>query len=145
MSKVISSFHLSDVQRELLAKIKAAPNPHVAFAVTTTVGDAMDSNFAQARDTLAQLGVLSVTDGNIEIVNDQVLKDEGIVDDMGELTPEGQQLAFANTEQPQQAPAEAPAEETGDDLSLEGISLFREIDSNAKLMEQIASFNKKKM
>lgn len=145
MTRIVQSLHLSDIQKEFLAKVKAAPNPHMAYSTIASTEGEVGQNFANARDTLAKLGVVEVRDGEIQIVNDQILADEGITDEMGELTDFGQQLAFIDRseikgQQQQQQQPEAGGED--DQLSLESLSLFRKINDQAELLEQINGFKK---
>ena len=157
MTRITTQFHLSDLPKEVLAKVKAAPNPHMAYEIISKTGDDIDNNFATARNTLERLGVISTQNGAIEIVDDQVMQDEGITDEMGELTPMGQQLAgIDRNEVPQQQPQQAAPQDdmgmdmggdeemdTEDELSLESLSFFKSINDSADLLEDVKKFTGK--
>lgn len=153
MTRIVQSLHLSDIQKEFLAKVKAAPNAHMAYSTIASTEGEIGQNFANARDTLAKLGIVEVRDGEIEIINDQILADEGLTDESGELTEFGQQLAYIDRreikdqqQQPQQQDA-AGGEDLGmdmgeEELPMESLSLFRKINDQAELLEQINRFKK---
>jgi len=107
--RILTTVHLSDIQKEVLAKVKAAPNSHMAYGTLQQTEDNMDSNFASARDVLAKLGVLLVGDGTIEVTEkgDQLATKENITDEMGELTELGDQLANTNRQNVQPSPTQS--------------------------------------
>lgn len=154
MTRILTSIHLSDIQKEVLAKVKAAPNTTMAWEEIIGVSADVDNNYAAARDVLGNLGLLKVGDGELEVTQkgEEVMKDSNLIDDMGELTDVGRELASNNTQQAQQsAQPNPPAEDNFDmgggdmdgndmggmgDFSLESISLIREL--NQRILEEDA-------
>lgn len=75
---------LTDTQKKVLVKIKAAPTARVAYENISK-----DPNEVSARDMLKQMNYVDVVGSSVEI-NDagtQAMKDEGLTDDSGELLP----------------------------------------------------------
>lgn len=142
MARILTTLHLSDIQKEVLAKTKAAPNPQLAWEEVTGAKEATDDNFAAARDTLGNLGLLTVGDGTLEVTDKglEVMKDAGLTDETGELTDEGQQLAAGDQEQPAMPPPDEGGEMDmgmGDELSFESLSLLQTIHEDANANEHM--------
>ena len=95
MAQVIRTLHLSDMQKEVLAKVKAAPNAQVAFEELAHEPDEVDDNIAAARDQLEDLGLLAILQDGIRVTTRglEVMKDENLIDETGEFTEEGQEYA----------------------------------------------------
>ena len=141
--------HLSRLQKEVLAKIVASPTPNMAFEVVSSAESDIDDNFASAVDTLEKMNIVSSNNGTIEIVNQQALQDEGIVDEMGELTELGQELSqrpreenpedVANVSEPQSNSDsdEDLGSSPEEDFQLESLQLIKTLNDQAKLMEEI--------
>lgn len=145
MTRILTTIHLSDIQQEVLAKVKAAPTPHVAWSTIAVSAEAFDQNFAAARDVLGNLGLLNVGDGTLEITDKglEVMNDENLTDEMGELTDQGRALAdIPRDEAPTQQnvpSAEQPAsdQELGG-LPMESMTLVRAINENANLPKKLS-------
>ena len=157
MARVLTTLHLSDIQKEVLCKVKASANPQLAWEEISGAADTVDDNFATSRDLLGNLGLLTVGDGTLEVAEqgEQVMKDENLTDESGELTEEGRALADiprGEGEKQEQAAAQAPApggeedmgmgmppegggeEEMG--LPLESLKLIRSLQDEAELVLQ---------
>lgn len=144
MSRILTTLHLSDIQKEVLAKVKAAPNPQLAWEEISDAASNVDQNLAAARDVLGNLGLLMVGDGVLEVTEkgEEVMKDSNLLDDMGELTDDAQQ--FINKREPQQPPAPAGDEmdmgmggEEDLGLPMESFSLFKSIHEDATALEHM--------
>lgn len=96
MTQLLRSIRLTDNMKKVMTKIIAAPTPEVA-AMEISRGQ----NLVAARDILARLGMIDYDDhDNTASVTDtglETLKHENLVDDSGQLTPDGQQIAGDNT------------------------------------------------
>lgn len=147
--RILTTIHLNDIQKEVLAKTKAAPTPQVAFEEIAGKPERIDDNFASARDALVDLGLLTQGEGALEVTDEglEVMKDENIVDDMGNFTEEGDELVGrergkepAVTQQGGEEgagmtpglPAEPQAGGTG--FPMEGLELIREMQDRAKIL-----------
>lgn len=140
---------MNDIQKEVLAKVKAAPTPQVAFEEIAGKPERIDDNFASARDSLTELGLLEQGEGTLEVTDKglEIMKDENIIDDMGDFTEEGDDLVGkergkepAVTQQGAEGGAgmtpglgpEAQGAEGG--LPMEGLDLIREMQERAKIL-----------
>lgn len=92
--RLLSSVRPTTSQKRVIAKIIASPTPTVAGGQLSA-----DANLVAARNMLAKLGVISVADAEVTLtdVGQQLARDENIVDQMGELTQDGKQLAYTKT------------------------------------------------
>ena len=108
------NFSLSIAQKTVLTKTLSAPTEKVA-------GEEISKNpkLVTARDMLTQYGLLDydkstgkakVTDKGLEI-----MKEENLIDEMDELTPEGEKFAF-------------PEEGTPEEETFETFSLLKQIN-----------------
>ena len=173
MTRVITTIHLSDIQKEVLCKVQASPNPQIAWETIADTESKVDDNFSAAKDILGKLGLLNVGEGTLEVTEKgiQVMVDENLVDDMGELTDVGQQLADKNREEQPDEPDREGQEQMppgGDDMQgldmmgglegggaggemgggmdmppMESLSLFRSINESAKIRDEIERLNQK--
>ena len=89
-TRTLSTIHLSDTQKAVLSKIIGSATPETALE---EISDGR--NMVAARDILQKLGLIEVTDRDASITDEgnEVMKDENLVDDMGELTQDGQQYS----------------------------------------------------
>lgn len=73
-----------------MCKAKAAPTPQVA-ATEISRGQ----NLLAARDMLVRLGLLSVGDNEAFVTpqGEEIMRNQNLIDETGELTPEGQKYA----------------------------------------------------
>jgi hypothetical protein len=92
--KVLPSVSLTSNQKRVLAKIAASPTPKVAGGELTG-----DQNLATALDQLANLGAVEHFSGEVTMTDkgQQLAREENIVDDSGQLTPDGEQLAYTTS------------------------------------------------
>lgn len=128
--------HLSQLQKELLAKVKAAPNPKMAFEIISSAERDIDDNFASARQTLEKLNIISNINDTLQINNEEILKDEGITDDSGELTDYGRELASKDrNEANDQTPTTSDTLQTSDQDNLE-LDVDMDMDMNQPKSEQ---------
>lgn len=136
MARILTTIHLSDIQKEVMAKVKTAPTEQVAWEEISNTASEIDQNFAAARDMLGDLGLLTIGDGELSVTDkgEEVMKDENLVDEMGELTDEG--LALADTERGEHPP------EGIEGFPTESLSLLRTIHEDAKAYEHMKKFKK---
>jgi hypothetical protein len=91
---MLNSVRLNDNQKRVIAKIVAAPTPKVAAEEISN-----GVNITQARDALVDLGLVMFTLNDHAELTDkgqQVAQEENLVDDGGQLTPEGEKHAYTN-------------------------------------------------
>ena len=146
--RVLSTVALTNNQKSVLAKIVASPTPSVA-------GESIsgDENMVAARNSLARLGAIESIGNEVNITakGHQLAKDENITDETGQLTQDGNKLAYddEDAEQPpEQQPAEQPAGQPPEqqlgvpDLTmshtpaLKGMSLLQELIKSSRKNEQ---------
>lgn len=86
---VLKSFRPTNTQKQVLATILSAQTPAVAAQTIAST-----SNAKAARNILAQLGLISFTDGSAALTDKgmAVAYDSGIADEGGQLTDAGRQL-----------------------------------------------------
>lgn len=149
MARVLTTLHLSDIQKEVLAKVKAAPTPHLAWDEISGSATDVDENLATARDVLGNLGLLSVGDGVLEVTpkGEEVMKDENLIDDMGELTDTGRELADIERDPGEQEPTARAAQQPPQDqvgggdefegIPMESFKLIKSVYEDAKVKEQL--------
>jgi hypothetical protein len=91
--RVLPTVSLTANQKRVLAKIAAAPTPKVAGEEISG-----DQNLAGARDQLAHLGAIEFVAGEASMTDkgQQLARDSNVVDDSGQLTPDGEQLAYTD-------------------------------------------------
>lgn len=91
--KILTSVSLTSNQKRVLAKIAASPTPRVAGEEISG-----NQNLAAARDDLAKLGAIEFVGGEASMTDkgQQLARDENIVDDGGQLTQDGEALAYTD-------------------------------------------------
>ncbi len=91
----------TNTQKAVLTKIKSAPTPEVA-ATEISKGN----HLLTARDMLVKLNLITVDNNKAEITSqgEDVMKNQNLVDDMGELTDEGQKHAYGDKKKPAPGP-----------------------------------------
>jgi phage gp45-like len=116
--RLLTAMHPTDNQKRVLAKIAAAPTPTVAASEISA-----DANLVAARNLLMKLGMITYTDGNAEMTDQgrKVATDENIIDQGGELTQAGQQLAYSDS-QGQQTPDNGASPPAGADAGLDSMA-----------------------
>ena len=148
MTRILTTLHLSNIQKEVLAKVKASPNGHIAWEEITKASENFDQNFSSARDVLGNLGLLKVGEGTLEITEkgEEVMRDENIVDDMGELTDNGRQLSSINRTEPSSetrtSDVGSSSSDVGGGLPMESFGLLRGINESSNELERIKSFKR---
>ncbi len=144
MARIITTLHLSDIQKEVLAKIKAAQNPHMAFEVIQSVNSDIDNNFVSARDTLGNLGLLYVADGELEITEkgEEEMTRENLTDETGALTEFGQQLATIDRSEKPALSTPQPQVNQSDDMDIEMDDMDMEEDPFKESFSLIKDVNK---
>ncbi len=83
---------LSHTQKFVLAKLISSETPLVAYESVSR-----GPNIVAARDQLAGLGLMTVAENDAQItdVGKEAMQQEGLVDEMGELTEQGQEYGYA--------------------------------------------------
>jgi len=145
--RTLSTVHLTDIQKEVLVKIHQAPSPTVADEQISK-----GRNYVAARQLLAKLDLVDTAEDNLVVTDTglDVMKDEGLVDDAGELTEQGNKYATKGTEQRTPGPGPEIPPPPGPEIgagtppmpSLEGLTFFRQIHQNVQqvdLLEQLTS------
>lgn len=138
--RVLTTLELTDMQKQVLGKIMIAPTPSVAAQ-----NIAKDQKMITARDILSHLGLIEVSDENGASVTDkgkQVMTDQGLMDQSGGLTDEGNKFAYGDSGKPSsQAPVPQPPEEDLDDvlgsdesqMPTESFNLLKDLSDRSKL------------
>lgn len=109
--KTLSSIRLTDNQKRVMARILAAPTPAVAASEISN-----NQNMIGATQTLVRLGLIHYNNDDAAITDQglQIMKNEALVDETGQLTPDGEELAHTDISgKPTQSQA-APPPETSD-------------------------------
>jgi len=80
---------LNDTQKAVLLITHVSPTPQLAYANTSS-----SKNFISARESLLQFGSITMGDNAVELTprGHDMLKYHNLVDDMGELTEDGQTI-----------------------------------------------------
>ena len=102
--RVLTTVRLTQYQKTVLALVAAAPD-----GIVPDEDISKDRNMSAARKLLVKLGLLvneKEDQYSISDAGQKVAKDEGIVDDGGQLTELGNKLAYAKT------PSSTPAAKT---------------------------------
>lgn len=91
--KQLDTITLTSNQKRVIAKILAAPTPSVAGEEISG-----DQNLVGARDQLAKIGAIQFIGGEATLtdVGERLAREDNIVDDNGELTSDGEKLAFTS-------------------------------------------------
>lgn len=150
--RVLKTIHLSDFQKKVLVVVHAAQTPQVAFEELRKQAAEDQGNINTARDMLEKLGLLEVGQDQVTVTpqGEQVMQDEYLIDEMGELTEEAQKYledASGNQDaEMQQPPPEQGDEMMGDELGMgnemgaeenpfEGFDLFKLIHDQSKFLK----------
>lgn len=152
--QTLRNIRLSDIQKEVLAKVHAAPNEEVAGGEILEGG----RNYVGAKDILVRLGLMTFHDNEATITQtgQEVMKKLNLIDDTGQLTDEGNQYAYSDEEQPNQQQQDQQQDQQGTvdqgplagvgpsfGESISGISLIRSIHEDYKTYQQIKRFKNK--
>jgi hypothetical protein len=81
----------TDNQKKVLTQIKAAPTPQVAAAEISK-----GTNLLAARDMLIRLGLVELRDNEAYITpaGEEIMRNQNLADESGNLTPEGEKYAY---------------------------------------------------
>lgn len=95
--KRLESIRLTTNQKKVMTRILAAPTEQVA-AEQASKG----RNLVAARDMLSKLGMIAFEEHRASVTDDgmEVMKRENLIDDMGELTEDGNEFAYDPGEAP---------------------------------------------
>jgi len=91
--RVHGNISLSHTQKYVLAKLIASPTPLTAYESVSN-----GRNVVAARDQLTGLGLMQYQE-NEAVISDsgmEAMREENLVDDMGNLTDEGEQYGYAS-------------------------------------------------
>ncbi len=90
---IVPVMNPTENQKAVLTKIVAAETPKLAAADISK-----SSNLVSARDMLKKLGFITLDDEGAALTDagTKVTTDQGLTDDMGELTDTGRKIAFAD-------------------------------------------------
>lgn len=90
---IVPVINPTENQKAVLAKIVAAETPKLAANDISK-----NRNLVVARDMLKKLGFITLDDEGATLTDEgtKVLTDQGLADDMGELTDSGRKVAFAD-------------------------------------------------
>jgi len=134
----LTSINLTNSQKKVLIHIKHAPTEKVAGAQVSK-----GAKFVNARDYLKKLGLVDYENGLASLTEDgeEMMKQEGLTDDGGELTPE----ALDMIKDDEDDGGDDMRGQPGDDFGgrpvspFESYALIKEID----LLAEASKFKKK--
>lgn len=80
---------LSDTQKSILILCKISPSPEAAYESTS-----ISQNLTEARESLVKLGMVQLTPNSVSLTppGEELLVKLDLVDEMGELTEEGNKI-----------------------------------------------------
>ena len=109
--RILTNVRLTDHQKAVLARTKNAQTPRIATDDTKK-----NTSMVTARDQLAKLGLITFdgVETTLTPQGEQLMKDESLIDDMGELTDSGTESAYDDKDQPDGQPDEM-GDTPGDD------------------------------
>lgn len=86
--QILTNVNLTETQKMVLVKTKSAPTEKVAYEEIS-----YGQKTVAARDQLVDLELIEIEDGRARLTQsgEQLMKDESLLDDTGEITPEAQQ------------------------------------------------------
>lgn len=141
MPRILSTVHLSDFQAKVLAIIKAAPTPQTAFNELSKQPPEQQNNINGAKEVLEKLGLITASENGVEITEKgtQVMHDEYLIDEMGELTDKARELLDNPSEnqpelQPDQTNPDMATEPLPGEFPTESLSLLRDINTLVESM-----------
>lgn len=128
--QILPTVHLSDSQKIVMTKIIASPTEQVALEEINN-----GRNLVAATKELEDLKLIDVSPTSVKVTDTglDVMKDENLIDDTGELTSVGQQYASVQKIEDvgkikDTKPAPAPEQDSNADTALESIHLIRSIE-----------------
>lgn len=96
----LTNVRLTDHQKSVLANIIARNNENTTIVdLVSGVEEVHKNNLATAVKTLERIGMIQLAGKELTVTDAgmKVMQDEGMVDEMGALSPEGQELQFKYT------------------------------------------------
>lgn len=150
--KELNTVNLTANQKRAIAKIIASPTPKIAGQEVSG-----DQNLVAARNELARLGAIHFVGGECSLtdIGERLAQEDNIADASGQLTPDGQKLAYTDTsgkedkDVTQQPPTTQPAgmaqnspgalapQPTGDmgNLTMSNVPKYEPLEMLRELME----------
>ena len=118
--RVLTTVHLTDTQKKILALIDQSPSDVTAGEAVST-----DRQIAANRDTLVDLGLITYGDGRAAITDKgrEIMSDENVSGD--------------DVETPDEEPAAEPA-------AFESLSLLKSIEDDRKNIQQLTELEQKR-
>lgn len=115
MPRIIQSVHLSDYQARVMLIAHQAQTPELAYEELGSQDKRIEPNMLGARDTLAKIGLLEVGDNYIAVTpkGEEVMKDEYLIDEMGQPTERGEELLQQHSDE------EPPAQQGPNDPQMD--------------------------
>lgn len=94
MPRMIQSIHLSEYQARVMLLAHQAQTPELAYAELGSQDPRIESNLLGARDTLAKIGLIEITDNSLAVTpkGEEVMRDEYLIDEGGEITQKGEEI-----------------------------------------------------
>jgi len=107
MPRILHSVNLSEIQSKLLLVVKIAETPEMAFEELSKQAPETSGNIAGARDVLIKLGMIEVTDNQVLVTSkgEEIMRDEYLIDEMGEPTEKGEALLQTGQKKVQPGPS----------------------------------------
>lgn len=140
--QLLSTIHLSDIQKVILAKIVAAATDQVALEEISK-----GRNLVANRNILSKLGLINVTNNQASLTDNgiQIMKKENIIGDDNTLTDEGSKYAEVNDvydlkDIDQENEPEEPENEPP--TSFESLTLIKDINQLMLENQLLNSINK---
>lgn len=96
-AQTLTNVRLTDHQKSVLANIVARNNENTTLVdLVSNIEEVHKQNIATSVKTLEKIGLIQLTGKELTVTDSgmNVMKDEGMVDEMGGLTPEGQEYQF---------------------------------------------------
>ena len=137
MTRIVTNLNLTKSQAEVLVKIHQASTPHLAKSETESSEKAI-----AASGTLLDIGAIDITPESAEVLpaGERIMRDEGLIDDGGELTKTAEQLWLGDdvrSKPPEKSKNELGNKDVIDDLdldlNLEGWSMIHEMNNITNL------------
>lgn len=132
----MDSTRLSDEQSKLLVKIHTSPSPRAAYTETQAGRQPVAASVV-----LVKMGMITQTESGVEItqLGTDALRDNGMLDEAGELTTHAQQLlgdsstSGGDTMPPPEGKEPDALDSSDESSQFESLSLHRDI--NSRLVE----------
>lgn len=112
MPRIIQSIHLSDYQARVMLLAHEAQTPELAFAELGNQDPRIESNLFGARETLAKLGLVELSDNSITVTpeGEKVMQDEYLIDETGAVTEKGEEILQAQSDEKEMPGEQGPTD-----------------------------------